>query len=560
MSNPLSIASGVPFDSDPRPLTELFDHTVARHGDRPAVDFMGRVTSFAELSSMVDRIAAGLQAIGVEPGTRVGLCLPNITFYPAFFLAVLRAGGIIVNLNPLYVERELSHLVEDSGAEVIVTVDLPEVQAKISAVAARLGVRHVIVCPIADALPAMKRIGYRLFKRRDMAALPPDGRHIGLSDLLARGRGLVEVEVAPEQVAVLQYTGGTTGVPKAAMLSHANLVANADATLEHFRPVRQDDERILGVLPLFHVFALTTVLTFSIRSGSMMVLLPRFDLKQVLDTIERTRPTYFPAVPTIYAAIAREAEQRKLDFSSVRACISGGAPLPSEVREKFVELTGTKLVEGYGLSEASPIITCNPLNGANKPGSAGIPYPGTTIEIRDPEGSHALVERGAIGEICARGPQVMTGYWNRPDATRDVFVERALRTGDLGYIDDEDYLFIVDRLKDMIIAGGYNIYPGMIEAALYEHPAVAEAVVIGVPDSYRGQAPKAFVVLADGEAATPEELREFLTDKLSKIEMPREIELRTSLPKTLIGKHSKKELIAEEEAKAAASSAPAPGA
>ncbi|WP_284734717.1 long-chain-fatty-acid--CoA ligase [Sphingosinicella terrae] len=551
-----AMASGMAFDFTPRLVTDMFDETVRRHGGRPAVDFMGRRTRYDELSALVEKAAAGLQAIGVVPGSRVALCLPNVTHYPVLFLATLKAGGIVVNVNPLYVERELAHLLEDSGAEIIATCDLPEIHGRVASAAARLGLRHVVTCPIAEALSPLKAFGYKLFKRRDIAALPDDPHHLSFAELVDRGSAFRPVDVTPDATAVLQYTGGTTGEPKAAMLSHANLVANADATLAFSGGERAEPDRVLGVLPLFHVFALTTVFSFAIRTGAEMVLLPRFNLEQVLKTIARTRPTYFPAVPTIFATIAGIAAQRKIDFSDMRACISGGAALPAEVRLAFERTTGARLVEGYGLSEASPIITCNPIDGISKAGSAGPPYPGTTIEIRDRDDSSRLTAIGEPGEICARGPQVMKGYWNRPEATAAVFVDGALRTGDVGYLDEEGYLFIVDRIKDVIIAGGYNVYPRVIEEALYEHPAVAEAVVIGVDDPYRGQAPKAFVTLVAGEAATPEALRDFLRDKVSKIELPREVEIRDSLPKTLIGKLSKKELVAEEKAKAALAQPP----
>jgi long-chain acyl-CoA synthetase len=333
------------------------------------------------------------------------------------------------------------------------------------------------------------------------------------------------------------------------MLTHANLTTNAEAEIVHVGGEGAEQERIVGVLPLFHVFALTSVLNFGIRIGGELILLPRFELDQLLKTIARTRPTFFPAVPTIYGAINAVAEQKGLDFSYMRACVSGGAPLPAEVRTRFETLTGAKVVEGYGLSEASPIIACNPLNGVNKAGSAGIAFPGTTIEIRDMDDLHRILPAGERGEICARGPQVMKGYWNRPDATEKVFVDGSLRTGDIGYLDEDGYLFLVDRQKDLILAGGYNVYPRTIEEALYEHPAVHEAICIGVDDEYRGQAPKAFVTLKEGQQATPQELRDFLKDKLSKIEMPKEVEIRDQLPKTLIGKLSKKELVEEERAR-----------
>jgi long-chain acyl-CoA synthetase len=547
----IASATGIALVSPSRLLTEMFADTVARHGARPAVDFMGRITRYDELAEMVDKAAHGLQALGVTTGTRVALCLPNMTQYPVLFLATLKAGGIVVNVNPLYVERELTHLLKDSGAEIIATCDLPEIHARVAKVAAQMGVRHVITCKIADALPPLKSLAYRLFKRADIATVGRDALHLDFNDLLTHGSGHYPVSITPDSVAVLQYTGGTTGEPKAAMLSHANLISNADAMTIFVGGERAEQERVLGVLPLFHVFALTTVLGFSIRTGAEMILLPRFQIDQVLKTIKRTKPTYFPAVPTIYSAIANISKTHPVDLSQIQACISGGAPLPAEVRLQFEQSTGAKLVEGYGLSEASPIITCNPIGGVNKANSAGLPFPGTTIEIHDREQADTMMEIGKPGEICARGPQVMLGYWNRPDATAEVFVNGALRTGDVGYLDEDGYLFIVDRIKDVILAGGYNVYPRVIEDALYEHPAVLEAVVIGVTDPYRGQSPKAFVTLKPGTSATPQELRDFLRDKVSKIELPREVEIRESLPKTLIGKLSKKELVAEEQAKQA---------
>lgn len=545
-------AKGAALVFEPRLLTDMFDATVAAHGGRPAIDFMGGITRYGELGEQVARAAAGLQALGVTTGTRVALCLPNMPAYPILFFAVLKAGGVVVNVNPLYVEREICHLLQDSGAEIIATCDLPDIHARVTKVAAQLGLRRVITCPIADGLPAVKRIAYRLVKRADIAAVPAGPLHITLRALMRGGATPAPVSVAPDDVAVLQYTGGTTGLPKAAMLSHANLVSNADAMVLHVGDQGPEQQRVLGVLPMFHVFALTTVLSYSVRVGAEMILLPRFDLEQLLKTIARTRPTSFPAVPTIYNAIAKVAESRTVDLSQINACISGGAPLPAEVRVAFERTTGATLVEGYGLSEASPIITCNPIGGLNKAGSAGPPFPGTVIEIRDRSGTDRVLPPGEVGEICARGPQIMQGYWHKPEDSAAVFVDGALRTGDVGYLDEDGYLFIVDRIKDVIICGGYNVYPRMIEEALYEHPAVAEAVVIGVPDEYRGQAPKAFVTLRPDQPATPAELRAFLVDKISKIELPREVEIRETLPKTLIGKLSKKELVEEEMARLAA--------
>ncbi|SEN40030.1 long-chain acyl-CoA synthetase [Sphingomonas gellani] len=545
-------AHGMPLESHPRLVTDMFEDTVRRRPDWTAIDFMGATTSYRALADAVDRAAAGLQALGVVAGTRVALCLPNTPHYPVLFLATLKAGGVVVNVNPLYVERELRHLLVDSGAEIIATCDLTEVHRRVVGVAAELGLRHVITCPIAEALPMVKSIAYRLFRRGDIAVAPRDAHHLTYAALIAGRSQPGPVTADPHDVAVLQYTGGTTGEPKAAMLSHANLVAQADAMMAHVGGETGEQERVLGVLPLFHVFALTTVFSFSMRVGAEMILLPRYDLKQTLKTIGRARPSFFPAVPTIYGAIAEAALTRSVDLSSIHACISGGAPLPADVREAFESRTKGRLVEGFGLSEASPIITCNPIDGPDKPGSAGPPFPGTIIEIRDPDAPHALRERGVPGEICARGPQVMAGYWHKAEATEATFCEGALRTGDIGYLDEDGYLFIVDRIKDVILCGGYNVYPRIIEEALYEHPDVAEAVVVGVPDPYRGQAPKAFVTLRAGAGVTGVDLRDFLRDKISKIELPRAVEIRDKLPKTLIGKLSKKELVEEERLKAAA--------
>ncbi len=330
------------------------------------------------------------------------------------------------------------------------------------------------------------------------------------------------------------------------MLTHANLTANCRQVIAHWDGTRPGQEVVLAVLPLFHVFAMTSVMNYAIATGAELVLLPRFELAQVIATIEREKVTIFSAVPTIYTAINAEAVKHKPDLRSIRLSISGGAPLPNEVRVAFTALTGCFLVEGYGLTEASPTVTCTPPAGEVKSGSVGIPMWGTTVEIRDPVNPEQILPAGEKGEVCVRGPQVMAGYWKRPVNTKAVFVDGALRTGDIGYLDADGYLFLVDRIKDVILYSGFNVYPRVLEEALYQHPAVHEAVVIGVPDAYRGQAPKAFVTLKPNAAVTGEELRTFLAEHVSKIEMPRSVEIRDSLPKTIISKLSKKELLAEE--------------
>jgi long-chain acyl-CoA synthetase len=524
-----------------------------------AIDFMGRRWRYAALDRAVDRATRGLQELGVVPGTRVGLCLPNTPYSVIFFFAVLRAGGIVVNFNPLYVERELAHQVADSGTEIMVTIDLAAIYPKVVRVAERSDIRRIVVCSMAAALPWAKGCLFRVVRRRDLSPLEEGGRSVSAAALMRNDGRLQPVMVDAGAVAVLQYTGGTTGVPKAAQLSHANLVANAEQTRLGLGDRRIGAERALGVLPLFHIFALTTVMILGVRMASEMLLLPRFEMASLLKTIARRKPTLFPAVPTIFAALVDEAARGGADLRCIEMCMSGGAPLPMEVRQTFMALTGCWLMEGYGLSETSPVVTMTPPDRAYKHGSVGLPVAGSTIEIRDPDHPTRLLPRGARGEICVRGPQVMQGYWNRPDDTREVMIEGALRTGDIGYLDDEGYLFIVDRIKDIIIAGGYNIYPRMVEEALYQHPSVREAVVIGVPDRYRGQAPKAFVTLKEGAQVTPDEICAFLGDYISKIEVPREVEIREILPKTMVGKLSKKELVAEEEAKASRNLQNAPG-
>ena len=515
-----------------------------------AIDFMGRTWRYAELDRAVSRAAAGLQALGVVPGTRVGLCLPNTPYSVIFFFAALRAGAIVVNFNPLYVERELAHQAIDSGTEIMVTIDLAAVYGKVAGIAERAGLRRIVVCSMADALPWPRGQMFRVVRRRDLVRPSQDGRSIPAAAVMRNDGRFAPVPEDPEAVAVLQYTGGTTGVPKGAQLTHANLTANAEQSRLGLGERAYGHDRVLGVLPLFHVFALSSVMILSVRMAAEMILLPRFDMRAVLKTIRRRKPTMFPAVPTIYSALLEAAAKGGVDLSCIEMCLSGGAPLPMEVRQKFMALTGCWLMEGYGLSETSPVATLTSPGTPYRDGSVGRPVAGTTIEIRDPADPARLLPQGERGEICVRGPQVMRGYWNRPDETEAVMIDGALRTGDVGYLDADGYLFLVDRIKDVIIAGGFNIYPRILEEALYQHPAVKEAVVIGVPDPYRGQAPKAFVTLKDGFRATPEALHLFLSDYVSKIEMPREVEIRKDLPKTMVGKLSKKELVAEEAAKA----------
>ena len=531
-------------------LVALWDDSAARFADRPVLDFLGKRSTYGEIAGLVDRAAKGFQEAGVGKGVRVGLFLPNTPYYVICFFAVLKAGGIVVNFNPLYAERELQHQIADSGVDMMVTLDVKVLYDKMARMLAESRLKRLVVCPMADILPFPKNWLFPIVKRAEIARIPADERHLPFRRLIANDGRPRPVTVDPaEDVAVLQYTGGTTGVPKGAMLTHANLTANTEQCRLWFVGARPGEEKMLGVLPFFHVFAMTVVMNLSIRIGAEIVMLPRFDLNEVMEAIHKKRPTLFPAVPTIYTAINHHKNLGRYDLSSIRFCFSGGAPLPVEVKEAFERTTGCVLVEGYGLSESSPVATGNPMNGVNKPGSIGLPLPGTVIEIVSLEEPRRVLPPGERGEVCIRGPQVMKGYWKKPSETAMTLVDGRLHTGDVGYLDEDGYTHIVDRIKDMILCSGFNVYPRNVEEAIYLHPAVAECVVAGLPDQYRGQTVKAYIRVDEGKTLTRDELIDFLKDKLSPIEMPKIVEFRDSLPKTMIGKLSRKALLDEEEAR-----------
>ena len=537
-----------------KPIYSLLDDAVSKRGSHKSMDFLGKQWSYNELGDLVTRAAAGFRALGVQQGVKVGLHLPNTPYYVICYFAILKAGGTVVNYNPLYVERELVHQIKDSNTTIMVTLDLEALYSKLSPLLAQGLLQKLIVCKMADILPTAKSALFKLFKRKDLAKPAHDERVVGFEKLITMGIKFTPATIDPKtEIAVLQYTGGTTGVPKGAVLTHGNISANVEQLRLWISMFDHEDDRMMCALPFFHVFGMTVAMLVGIVHGAELILLPRFEVEQVLKTIVKKRPTMFPGVPTIYIALNRAiaAHGGKLKLDSIRACISGGAPLPIEVKQEFERVTGCILVEGYGLSEASPVATCNPLDGRpNVEGSIGLPMPGTEIEFRSLEDPSKLVKAGERGEVCVRGPQVMLGYWQRPDATKEVMIDGALRTGDVGYVDENGYIHIVDRVKDLIICSGFNVYPRAIEDALYAHPAVAEAVVVGLPDAYRGQSPKAYVKLKDGMQVTEAELTKHLAEHLSKIEMPHQIDFRKELPRTMIGKFSKKALLEEEMAKA----------
>ncbi len=524
------------------------------YGNRPAFNFMGKRWTWSEIASLTDRMAKGLHDLGVEKGVKVGICLPNTPYFLIAFYAIAKTGATIVHYNPLYAERELAHQIEDSKTDLMVTFDLKVAYDKMEKMLHQTRLNQVIICPFKDILPFPKNLLFPLVKGKEIAEIPNDDRHIRFDKVIANDGDFQLQPIDPQtDVALLQYTGGTTGVPKGAMLTHANLTANVEQCVMWLNDVNPGQEKMLGVIPFFHVFAMTCVMNFSVKNGFEIVAIPRFELDATLKLIDKEKPHFFPAVPAIYNAINNHPKVKEFDLTSLRYCISGGAPLPVEVKKTFEQTTGCVLVEGYGLTESSPVVCANPVTGVNKPASIGMPFPGTIIELRSPE-TGAPVPNGERGELCVKGPQVMKGYWNKPEETDNVLKDGWLKTGDVAYMDAEGYTFIVDRIKDLILVNGYNVYPRNVEEAIYLHPAVEECIVAGVKDASRGEVPKAWIKLKVGRIVTEGEMKEFLRDKISPIEVPRHIELREKpLPKTMIGKLSRKDILAEEAAKGSSS-------
>lgn len=525
-----------------KPLTALLEEAVQRFPNHTAIDFLGKTYSYTELWDAVQHMAAGLQQLGVRKGSRVGLFLPNSPHFVISYYAILTAGGTVVNFNPLYPIRDVEHQINDAQVDIMITFALGNLLDKLEACRHTTSLRRIVVATFQDALPFPKNLLFSIVKLKNIRRIKKD--HVSFARLLKTPKEMLQpVFIEPEQdIAVLQYTGGTTGVPKGTMLTHANLYINAVQCGMWFTGLEDGKERMMGVLPCFHVFAMTVVMNFSIHKGLVMILHPQFDLKTVLKDIVKKRPTLMPGVPTIFNAINNCEDIAQYDLSSLKMCLAGGAPLPLEVKQSFEKRTGCKLVEGYGLSESSPVVAVNPLFGVNKAGSIGMPLPGTILEVVSADGKEKMMSPGKTGEICIRGPQVMKGYLNKPVETTKALKGGRLHTGDIGYMDEEGYFFIVDRLKEMIISGGYNIYPRNVEEVLYTHPDVVEAAVIGVEDTHWGQKVKAFIVKRPGSDLTHETLGVFVQDKLPRFAWPSEIEFREVLPKTMIGKISKKDL------------------
>ncbi|MBI1300957.1 MAG: AMP-binding protein [Alphaproteobacteria bacterium] len=536
-----------------KPVFSLLQETAKNHPNTQAFDFLGQKHTWQDIFDVSQKLAKGLQDQGIKKGQNVGLFLPNCPYYIISYYAILMTGATVVNLNPLYAEQELAELIEDSEMDLVITLNLDMLFSKMNKMLSNTRLNRIVVCNFLDELIFPKNILFQLFKSKELASIPSNDKIIRYGDLIQNDGSINIPDITPEtDIAVLQFTGGTTGTPKAAMLTHQNVYANTKQAQAWFHDIKPGQDKMLGVLPFFHVFAMTAVLNFSVANALEIIALPRFDLKQTLKVIHKKKPTLFPAVPAIYNGINNSKLTPKYDLSSIRYCLSGGAPLPIEVKKKFESLTGCTVLEGYGLTESAPVASVNLPKGLYKDGSIGLPWPQTIIEIIDPENKQTILPIGERGELCIRGPQVMKGYWKKPDATADVLRPThdggvRLHTGDIAIMDEDGYVFIVDRLKDMIITNGYNVYPRNVEEAIYQHPSVEECIVAGLPDASRGEIVKAWIKPKQGRTITAEDLKSFLEDKISPMEIPKRFEFRTEpLPKTMIGKLSRKDVVAQE--------------
>ena len=545
---------------DVRPVDRILDDAVAGFPDRAAIDFMGRLFSYREFGQLVARAAKGLQALGVGPGVHVGLFLANTPHYLISFFAVLKAGGVVVNYSPLDAEQVLAHKVADSQTDLLITLDSPLLYPQMDRLLATTRLKTLVVGTVGEMTAHPAAVTAQLKAAGQLVDVAWDARRVPFARLLDHDEAYQPHDIGdPTQaLAVLQYTGGTTGAPKGAMLTHGNLsAANQQYWLTCVQggaDLREGAETFLAVLPPFHIYALSVNMLLGVRLAATLVLHTRFEPEAVLKDLAAKKVTVFCGVPTMYTAINHFPGVEAFDLRSLKFCGSGGAPLPREVHQRFLELTGCSLAEGWGMTETAPSGTFSPVKGPQRVGSCGMPMPGITIRLARLDDPNAYVGPGERGEMCVGGPNVMAGYWNKPEANAEAFnADGLLRTGDVAMMDADGYFAIVDRTKDMLLCSGYNVYPRTIEEAIYAHPAVAEVSVIGIPDEYRGQSPKAFVALKAGAApVTLDEMKAFLRDRIGKHEMIGALEIRDALPKTPVGKLSKKDLVDEEAARRAA--------
>jgi long-chain acyl-CoA synthetase len=536
------------FETPVEPLYAALDRAVADFPERPALHFLGRRYSYAELGAAVDRVAGALQARGLEKGDHVGLFLPNTPYYVIFYYAVLKAGGVVINFNPLYTQLEVERQVRDAGCRIMVTLDMAMMLPKLHRPVERGELDGVVVCSLAGALPRIKGLIFPLIRAKQLSRIPDSPAYLSYSSLLKERAPLLPVAIDPrEDVAVLQYTGGTTGIPKAAVLTHRNLSANVQASLAWLRIADFADEVVLSALPFFHVFGMTICMNFPVGAALAMVILPNpRDIPAVVKAVTQRRVSYFMGVPAMFAAINDYPGIDALDISCVKYCFCGSAPLPVDVLQRFEALTGSIIVEGFGLTETSPVTHVNPLKTVRKVGSIGIPFIETDARIVDLETGTRELPPGEDGELAIKGPQVMQGYWNRPEETALVLRDGWLHTGDIARMDEDGYFYISGRKKDMIIVSGYNVYPDEVDAVLMAHPAVQECATIGVPDARRGELVKSFLVLKPGTTATAEEIVAYCRANLAAYKVPRAVEFRRELPKSPVLKILRRVLRDEE--------------
>ena len=531
----------------PRSLPELLFRTTERNPDAPFLHFLGRTYSYGAIWREAEQFAAGLIARGIAPGDRVGLFLPNVPIYASAYYGAMMAGAIVVNFSPLYTIEELTWQVADSGTRLLVTLDVPELYENAHGVLERSELETLVVGRLSAMLPWYKGLALRLLGRSKIARVEHGDRVLDWNATLGDPRAATLPTIDAERdIALLQYTGGTTGRPKGAMLGHAQLSMNAQqvAGLNPFGDA--SSEVFMGALPFFHVFANTALLNHAMVTGASIAMVPRFEAGQVIDTIAKYKTTGFPGVPTMFQALLDHPKLARTDVSSIKVCISGGAPMPAPVHTRFEETTGVRVVEGYGLTESSGVVSANPYEGVRKKGTIGQLVMGTDVVFLDKEDSTKLAPEGEPGELAIHGPQVMRGYWNRPDTDGDIFVERGgkryLRTGDVATVDADGFLEIVDRIKDMISVGGFKVFPSQVEDVLLEHDGVKEVLVIGRPDDRLGERPYAYVVAHPDAQVSPDALAEWLNARVGKHERVAEVVLRDELPKTIIGKLDRKSL------------------
>jgi long-chain acyl-CoA synthetase len=531
-------------DIEAKPLFNILDDAANANPDNFCIDYFGKKYSYNEIARLSDRFATGLQKIGVNKGDSVGLLMPNCPLFVIAYYAILKIGAVVVNYNPLYTAHELVRQAKDSNTTVMVTLNLRILHEKAANLLQTACVEKVIFGDFRDYLPFPKNKLFSWFKSQELVNIEFGHVNVSAEKMMDNNGFYIPAVIDPDNdVAVYQYTGGTTGEPKSAMLTHKNLYTNTVQVGMWFEGLEDGNEIILGVLPLFHVFAMTVVMNLSILKACQMVLHPRLEMKAILKDIKKKKITLIPGVPSLFTAINNHENLDKYNLSSLKFCISGGAPLPMAVKNKFEELSGCKLIEGYGLSESSPVVVANPLFGENKEGSIGIPLPGTVVEVLGIGEKNSVMKTGQIGEICITGPQVMKGYLNNIAETDEVLQSGRLHTGDMGYMDKDGYFYIVDRLKEMIITNGFNVYPREVEEEIYKHTSVEEVCVVGIDDEHSGQAVKAFIKVKLGENLSIEQIASFLKGKLTKYKIPSQIEFIDEMPKTLIGKISKRALL-----------------